>query len=136
MPGAEDSGPAPARDPRSTFLLLSDFERLEEWSRLVRVLFDGQTPLLVGSALRTVEYRDVDLRLILGDGLFDRYWANRVKVRLANRAVSIWGQEETGLRIDFQIQRRTEAEAAYPDGLRVPMGIRDWALIPTSGTPR
>ena len=34
---------------RGSYLLLSDFERLEEWCRLVRVVFDGECPYLVGS---------------------------------------------------------------------------------------
>jgi hypothetical protein len=118
---------------RATFLLMSDFERLEEWCRLVRVVF-SQVPVLVGSAITAADHRDVDIRVVLPDAKFDRDWKRREKVRYMNRAISIWGQRETGLAIDFQIQRATEAQAF--DGPRRPMGNRDWALIPTSGTPR
>lgn len=122
---------------RASHLLLTDFERLEEWCRLVRIVFDGHVPYLVGSANERRDYRDVDLRLILPDAVFDRYWSDRVKVRLAGRAISTWGQRETGLPIDFQIQRRTEANEAFPKGFRNPMGTRDWAesLGPTTGRP-
>jgi hypothetical protein len=118
---------------RLNYLQLNDFERLEEWCRHVRTLFDGAVPYLVGSANERSDFRDVDVRLILPDASFDAAWGNRVKVRLMNRAVSTWGQRETGLPIDFQIQRMSEAEA-FP-GVRNPMGVRDWADIPTSGTP-
>ena len=128
---------------RSSFLLLSDFERLEDWCRLVRVAF-GAPPYLVGSALSRPDYRDVDVRVILPDARFDEWFGNRgtlagtrrfrLRVRVVNRAFSVWGQQETGLPIDFQVQRQTEANAQF-DGVRSPMGTRDWETIPTSGTP-
>ena len=113
---------------------MSDFERLEEWCRNVRELF-GECPYLVGSALNKNAYRDVDLRLIVPDAEFDAQYKSIVKVRLMNRAISIWGQQETGLLIDFQIQRMTEANSKFGEQERNPMGIRDWARIPTSGIP-
>jgi hypothetical protein len=123
---------------RSTFLLVTDFERLEDWCRKVRRLFDWSTPFLVGSALTSPDYRDVDVRVILRDEQFDGQWAadgDPTKVRFINAAVSTWGQRETGLPIDFQVQRQSDANAAF-DGRREPMGDRDWRLIPTSGVPK
>jgi hypothetical protein len=135
-PDGHDGGHVVNGTPRrGTALLLSDFERLEEWCRLVRVVFDGEVPYLVGSAARTTQYRDIDLRLILRDAVYDRWWSNPVKVRLANRAVSIWGQKETGLPIDFQIQRMTEANDAFGGEYRNPMGLRDWTTQVPSGHP-
>lgn len=120
---------------RSTFLLVNDFERLEEWCRLVDVVFDHHTTYLVGSVMTTPDYRDVDLRCILPDPVFDRWWSDPLKVRYVNRAISTWGQRETGLPIDFQVQRQTEANAQYT-GFRNPMGFRDWTVQRTSGTPK
>jgi hypothetical protein len=121
----------------SSYLLVSDFERLEEWCRLVDVVFDHHTTYLVGSVLTKPDFRDVDLRCILPDAVFDRWWKDRLKVRYVNRAISIWGQKETGLPIDFQVQRQTEANEQFPGAnRRNPMGFRDWALTPTSGVPR
>lgn len=120
---------------RTSYLLLSDFECLEEWCRLVRVVFAGETPYLVGSVHQTPEYRDVDLRLILRDAVFDRWWRDPVKVRLVNRAVSIWGQKATGLPVDFQVQRMTEANQRFGSEFRNPMGMRDWTRIVPSGVP-
>lgn len=118
---------------RITYLVQSDFERLEEWCRNVRRIFKCP-PYLVGSVLQRPDFRDVDLRLILPDERFDAEWSDRVRVRLMNRAISTWGQRETGLPIDFQIQRQTEANGKF-SGMRNPMGTRDWSLIPTSGVP-
>lgn len=120
---------------RGSYLRIDEFERLEEWARLVRILFDGEVPYLVGSVQTRPDYRDVDLRLILDDETFDATWRDPVKVRMINRAVSAWGQRDTGLPIDFQLQRRTEANAEFPDGFRNPMGLRDWTLQRTSGVP-
>ncbi len=120
---------------RGSYLLLVDFERVEDWCRLVRVLF-GDTPFMVGSVNDRPDFRDVDIRLILRDAKYDRTWRNPLKVRLMNRAISTWGQRETGLPIDFQIQRMTEANAAWPKGFRNPMGIRDWSKsLPGTGRP-
>lgn len=125
---------------RSTYLLITDFERLEEWCQKAAVLFWRPTPgylgmYLVGSVLERPDFRDVDLRVILSDEAFDSEYSNPVKVRYMNRALSIWGQRETGLPIDFQVQRMTEANEQY-HGERNAMGIRDWEFQRTSGTPK
>jgi hypothetical protein len=121
---------------RSTFLVQSDFDRLEDWCRMVRVALGGHGPFLVGSVTERADYRDVDVRTILPDKAFDRWFRERPEaVRFLNRAFSVWGQQETGLPIDFQVQRMTEANAEF-DKPRHAMGIRDWSLIPTSGVPK
>lgn len=122
---------------RSTFLVQSDFDRLEDWCRMVGVIFaPGFGPYLVGSAMERSDFRDVDIRVMLRDRMFDRLFRGRLEVvRFVNRAFSVWGQQETGLPIDFQIQRFTEANAEFTKP-RNPMGLRDWSSIPTSGVPR
>jgi hypothetical protein len=119
---------------RATFILMSDFERLEEWCHKVRIAFGGEVPYLVGSATERSDYRDVDIRIIADDATFDANYHDPVRVRIVNRMVSIWGQQETGLPIDFQIQRMTEANAQF-NGTRNPMGTRNWTTIRTSGVP-
>ena len=144
LPPNTPASPGPPREPtmptddtrRATFLVQSDFDRLEDWCRMVRVILGGHGPFLVGSATERADYRDVDLRTILPDAVFDRLFRGRLEaVRFLNRALSVWGQEETGLPIDFQVQRMTEANEQFP-GPRNAMGVRDWSLIPTSGVPR
>ena len=103
-----------------------------------------ETPYLVGSALERPDFRDVDVRVLYDDKRFDREFGDgygkRVgrfdprRVRYLNAALSTWGQRETGLPIDFQVQRQTEANAAY-DGARNAMGVRDWRSVTTSGVP-
>lgn len=103
---------------------------------MVRVIFGNVFgPYLVGSVLQRPDYRDVDIRILVQDRRFDALFRGRLEaVRYANRAFSIWGRQETGLPIDFQIQRQSEANAEF-SGRRNPMGVRDWSLIPTSGIP-
>jgi hypothetical protein len=122
---------------RSTFLLQPDFDRLEDWCRMVRVVFGTEFgPFLVGSATERADFRDVDVRMMLRDETFDRLFRGRLDaVRFLNRGFSVWGRQETGLPIDFQVQRMTEANAEF-NKPRHPMGIRDWSTIPTSGVPR
>jgi len=113
---------------RSSYLQLTDFEILEEWCQKLRVVAGGNVPYLVGSVNRTPDFRDVDLRIILPDRLYDRYFrADPDRVRLVNRALSIWGTRETGLPIDCQVQRMTEANEQFPGEYRNPMGLRDLA---------
>ena len=119
---------------RSSFLQLHDFERLEDWSKKVLAL-TGEVPYLVGSVLKRPDFRDVDLRIILRDAVFDRWWTDPVRVRYLNAALSEWGTRETGLPIDLQVQRMTEANEAFGGEYRNPMGLRDWSMMPTSGTP-
>jgi hypothetical protein len=122
---------------RSTYLVQSDFDRLESWCQMVRVIFGrSHGPFLVGSVLERPDFRDVDLRVIMNDEDFDAVFRGRPEaVRFLNRGLSVWGQQETGLPIDFQVQRMTEANAEY-SGRRNAMGVRDWAIIPTSGVPK
>ena len=77
-------------------------------------------PYLVGSALTTAEHRDVDVRMILSDSVYDHLVAV-VNIPALNVAYSLWGQRVTGLPIDFQVQRFTEANAEHT-GRRHPIG--------------
>ena len=85
-------------------------------------MFPAEVAYLVGSALTTAEHRDVDVRLMLDD---DAYQALTGVVCLddINLAVSLWGQQVTGLPIDFQIQRTAEWND-LPHGRRHPLGLR------------
>lgn len=121
---------------RGSFLQLADFERVEEWCRSVSTLFDGAVPYMVGSVNRHPDFRDVDIRLLLDDKEFDRAYADPVKHRLMNRAISTWGQRETGLPIDFQVQQQTAANDQFDGEFRNPMGIRDWTNLTPEGRPK
>ncbi len=92
---------------------------LDEFGSQVWAAF-GQPPYLVGSALRSKKWRDVDVRLIiddeeyasmqLGDPRGDHQNAKWVALCLAFSAL---GKQITGLPIDFQIQQRSFANRQY-----------------------
>lgn len=121
------------RERRASYLQLADFQRLDAWGRLVAAAFPDQYgPFLVGSALTSPDFRDVDVRMLLADTDFDARFRDHVALWMYNRAFSAWGQRDTGLPIDFQIQRFTDANAKFPGASnRNPLGIRDldgWSL--------
>lgn len=100
--------------------------RLEHFGRVVRDAF-GSIPYLVGSALKTKEFRDVDVRLILDDAEFTALFGTHhsflnPKLAAFTLAFSLLGRDMTGLPIDFQIQPMTHANEAY-SGPREPLGV-------------
>jgi hypothetical protein len=92
---------------------------LDWFAREVDAFF-GHAPYLVGSATRTTKWRDVDVRLILPDEEFDALFGELTEPRCLNLkwnaaclAFTALGRDMTGLPIDFQIDRRTEANEQY-----------------------
>jgi hypothetical protein len=85
---------------------------LHEFGRLVRQAF-GRTPYLVGSAVDSKEWRDVDVVVMLDPdewaAMFDGAPAGAIgaipKARALCMAFSALGQQMTGLPIDFKIQQ-------------------------------
>lgn len=89
----------------------------------------GHLPYLVGSAAVGKVWRDVDVRLMLPDEEFDALFPDYVqpgrcdgKWSLLCAAISELGKLRTGLPIDFQIQRTTEANSRY-GGVRQALGL-------------
>jgi hypothetical protein len=111
----------------ASYLSPPDFHRLNWACRPITEAF-GTPPYLVGSALTRMDFRDIDLRLILND---DRVAAmlgteNPAGVRLLlNIALSdlISRAANPPAPIDFQIQSMTEANVPE-HGMRNPMGMR------------
>lgn len=82
---------------------------------------------LVGTAQTGGEYRDVDVRTILPDDEFDALFGaegrnGKELWSLMCVAIGLMLAEQTGLPIDYQIQRVTEANEKYPGGNRNPVG--------------
>lgn len=101
---------------------------LNTFGREIEAAF-GHVPYLVGSAARGKRWRDVDVRLILPDDEFDQLFPQHLgpgpcdgKWALLCAAISELGKLRTGLPIDFQIQRATDANRLYP-GIRHALGI-------------
>jgi len=95
----------------------------------------GHHPYLVGSAGQQHDYRDVDVRLILPDDEYDTLLGERKALwALLCRLGSSYLRDSTGLPVDFQIQRQTDANAKYDDLAatpRNPLGSR--SLIEYAG---
>lgn len=109
------------------------FFLLNQAAVMVRLAF-GEVPYLVGSAITSKGYRDVDVRLILDDADFkalfptasanprtDAFWS------LLCSSVSLYLRQATGLPVDFQIQSQHTADTKYPGRERVPLGVFDEA---------
>lgn len=96
---------------------------LEVFAAIVEAAF-GEHPYHVGSSMTGKGWRDVDVRLILDDDAFDALFPD--KASRANSSSKKWsatcmawsalGEKMTGLPIDFQIQRQTEANEMFPGG--------------------
>ena len=95
---------------------------LDEACKPLREVFPDFGPYLVGSVLERPTYRDVDVRLILRDDNYDRL--TDAEWQLLGFMVSRHLAAVTGLPVDFQFQRQTEANAAYGDKPRNPLGLR------------
>lgn len=100
----------------------------DEWREAARInrAFPEGMCYLVGSSLVHKDYRDVDVRLILPDEEYDRMfgagdWANPLWSLMCT-SLSLWLGQQTDLPVDFQIQRRTQANELH-DGQRNALGI-------------
>ncbi|QDQ93694.1 hypothetical protein FND50_25020 [Rhodococcus sp. WB9] len=93
-------------------------------SVLVREVLD-ESPYLVGSCLERADYRDVDIRVLLDDERYDALFPrpgsdplrHLIEDRLTDHYVAM-----TGLRVDFQIQRQSNANEKYR-GVRHPLAL-------------
>ena len=89
------------------------------------------TPYLVGSCLVRPDFRDVDIRVILDDARYDALFPRPHEDplrHLIEKALTEHYVAATKLRIDFQIQRRTDAQRH--SGYRHPLGIYPHAPEP------
>ncbi len=83
----------------------------------------------VGSSLIRADYRDVDLRCILPNKEFDELFANESseigdrKLKFLNVAISEWIAARTGLPIDFQFQRMSDANHEFPTATHPRNGV-------------
>lgn len=77
---------------------------------------------LVGSSLVKRDYRDVDVRFIMGDEEFDQLFPGahaggpllmNARWSLMCTSISTWLRQQTGLPVDFQIQRMTQANEEF-----------------------
>lgn len=87
----------------------------------------GATAYLVGSVLDRPDYRDVDVRIMVDDDTFarlfgaDGLWITNGGLTLGNMALSALARELTGLDVDCQVQRMSDANAVDGDKQRQPL---------------
>lgn len=108
---------------RTRWLTTFDLFHLDLACQPLGLLADGPGGVyLVGSAEQRADYRDVDVRMILPDEQFDRLFGH--SSLLWETFCYGWTghlRAVTGLPIDFQVQRQTEANANH-EGPRNPLG--------------
>lgn len=107
---------------RKTHLTTLDLHRLDLACEPLTRAF-GHWTYLVGSVTERADFRDVDVRTILPDIEFDRLFHGQSGVWEAFcLGIASWLGQQTGLPIDYQVQRMTEANAKHPGGFRNPLG--------------
>jgi hypothetical protein len=103
--------------------------RLDLACKHIREVFGGWNgPFLVGSVQECTAGpgSDVDLRLILDDDAYDALMAGTPDgfATLLDFALGAYVRELTGLPVDFQVQRMTEANERHVGKQRNPLGGR------------
>jgi len=121
--------------PRTTLLTTTQLHYLDQACCAVTDAF-GTHPYLVGTAGvgASESYRDVDVRLMLGDAEFARVCPTRERWELLCLAIGSYLRERTGLPIDFQIQRAREENERF-SGPRNPLGTERIFAGGGDGTP-
>lgn len=107
---------------RGNWIPAPHYFNLNHACRLVNEALGSFGCYLVGSALRRRDFRDVDVRFIMGDDAYDRLFrvkagnADSISTGYANplwslmcSSISEWLSKQSGLPVDFQIQRQTQA---------------------------
>lgn len=117
---------------RANFIGAPEFFDLNQACRVIVDAF-GHGLYLVGSSTVRRDYRDVDLRFIMDDDDFDRLFPESsngsgaphldAKWSLLCSSISLYLARHSGLKIDFQFQRRTQANAMFPKQIRHAMGL-------------
>lgn len=127
-------------DGRCFYGPITGFHNLNLACRLLVDAF-GFGIYLVGSSQERRDYRDVDVRCMLPDDEFDRMFpgavgmgngTGRIDARLlaTNLAFSAYLSQQSGLPVDFQFQRTTEANASFGGRPRNPLGTERWQCCP------
>jgi hypothetical protein len=114
-PLSTSPSPAPQTKRRGSYLAVGQQFNLEHQCRLLTAAF-GACSYQVGSSLQHRNFRDVDIRCILNDEEYDAVInGNDARLKLFNTAISEWLAARTGLPVDFQFQRMTQANAEFDE---------------------
>jgi hypothetical protein len=121
------------RERRATWLSTYDLHRLDIAVTPLRRLCPDI--YLVGTVLTGPDWRDVDVRMIMDDDEFDATFSNSLLWETFCLTATSWLRSQTGLPIDFQVQRQSEANEKH-HGMRNRLsgGRRGYAAL-GDGTP-
>jgi hypothetical protein len=123
-PPSDAVQPERAKERAASYLSPLPFARLNHACSVVTEAF-GNPPYLVGSALERHDWRDVDVRSILDDAEWDALFADREFLwGLFCLGVSSYLSQMTGLPIDYQAQRMTEANERFGGRMRNALGMK------------
>ena len=107
-----------------SYLTTAEFARLNFACLPIYEAFPHRT-FLVGSVAETRDFRDVDIRVILDDDQFDDLFKGKPFIwSLFCLGVTELLSKTTGLSIDFQVQRMSEANERFKDKTRNPIGTK------------
>lgn len=101
--------PSETPRPRSCYLHVTDQYTLRQFGHNLREAFPTARGILhVGSSITRPNWRDVDVRIVMSDEDYD-HLGDVVNPMVLAVALSMWGQRFTGLPIDCQVQRASDA---------------------------
>lgn len=113
---------------RTCFVGAPEVFALDQACHMVHEAF-GEVCYLVGSSTQKRDFRDVDVRMIFDDAkwtlLFGKHHSGQHVAfwSLTCTAISEWMSRRTGLKVDFQIQRRSSVSQTDWEKPRVPLGL-------------
>lgn len=114
---------------RANWLPAPAYFNLNAACAIINAAFEGGFGCyLVGSSLERRDHRDVDVRYIMRDEEFDRLFpcggerAHDALWSLMCLSISLWLSQQSGLPVDFQIQRQSNANAKHK-GRRSALGV-------------
>lgn len=126
---------------RANYIGVPEFFNLNFACQAITAAF-GYGVYLVGSSMEKKDFRDVDVRCMLDDAEYDRMFpptfSGEQRIRnqnlnaqwcLMNAAISAWLSERSGLKIDFQFQRQSDANEEH-EGKRSALGYFLKQVIP------
>ena len=115
---------------RANWLPASGYFNLNAACAIINSAFEGGFGCyLVGSSMERRDFRDVDVRYIMGDAEFDRMFpcggdrAHSALWSLMCLSISLYLSQQSGLPVDFQIQRQTNANADNEGRPRSALGV-------------
>jgi hypothetical protein len=126
---------SPKRETKACYIGAPAVFALEMACQHVNAAFGGYGCYLVGSCMERADWRDVDVRSIMGDEQFaalfpdvelavgSAIWESDPRWLLINTSISQWLRAQTGLPVDFQIQPQTFANKRH-DKSRSAIGMR------------